>query len=167
MWKILQTSNFEQAIITCGAYKAVALYHYLQPSDSLPDPSGPLSVSVSPAPIKDANEPVRSATRSKPRGKCAVKFNFIIFQRSWESRWRLLRFRLGKERAWLKLASRGKLVIWVSDLVTMHRRVRKEEKNFSEGLTAVYMKICTSWSFPLYSTLHCLSWMSHTTAVLY
>ena len=112
MWKILQTSNFEQAIITCGAYKAVALYHYFQPSDSLPDHSGPLSVSVSPVPIKDANEPVRSATRSKPRGKCAVKFNFI-FQRSWESRWRLLRFRLGKEHAWLKLAARGKLVIRV------------------------------------------------------
>ena len=42
----------------------------------------------------------------------------------------------------------------------------KRKKKFSEGLTAVYMKICTSWSFPLYSTLHCLSWMLHTTAVL-
>lgn len=88
----------------------MALYHYFQPSDSLPDPSGPLSVSISPAPIKDANEPVRSATRSKRRGKCAIKFKFINFQRSWESRWRLLQFRLGKESAWLKLAAREKLV---------------------------------------------------------
>ena len=40
--------------------------------DTLPDPSGPLSASVSPAVIKVANEAVRSATtRSKPRGRYA------------------------------------------------------------------------------------------------
>ena len=49
----------------------MALYQYFQPLDGLPDPSGPLSASVSPAAIKDANEAVRSATRSKPRGKYA------------------------------------------------------------------------------------------------
>ena len=34
----------------------VVIYQYFQPSDGLPDPSGPLSSSVSPAAIKDANE---------------------------------------------------------------------------------------------------------------
>ena len=52
-----------------------------------------------------------------------------------------------------------------SDLFTMYM-TRKKKKIFYEGLTAIYMKICTSWNFPLYSTLHCPSWMSHTTAVL-
>ena len=70
--KILETSNFERAILTRGSGdKAMALYQYFQPSDGLPDPSGPLSASVSPAVIKDANEAVRSVTRSKPRGKYA------------------------------------------------------------------------------------------------
>ena len=41
----------------------MALYQYFQPSDGLPDPSGPLSASVSPAAIKDGNEAVRSRTR--------------------------------------------------------------------------------------------------------
>ena len=50
----------------------MALYQYIQPSDGLPYPIGPLSASVSPA-IKDANEAVRSVTQSKPRGKY-VKF---------------------------------------------------------------------------------------------
>ena len=42
---------------------------YFQPSDSLPDLSGLLSASVSPAVIKDANKAVRSATRSHARGR--------------------------------------------------------------------------------------------------
>ena len=61
-----RTSNFERVIPTRGSGdKAMALY--FQPSDDLPDSSGPLSASVSPAAIKDANEAVRSVTRSKPR----------------------------------------------------------------------------------------------------
>ena len=47
------------------------MYQYFQPLDGLPDPSGPLSASVSPAAIKDAIEAVRSVTQSKPRGKYA------------------------------------------------------------------------------------------------
>ena len=42
-----------------------------QPLDGFPDPSVLLSLSVSPAVIKDANEAVTSPTRSKPRGKYA------------------------------------------------------------------------------------------------
>ena len=62
--------NFEQAIITRGSGdKAIALYQYFQPSDALPDPSGPLSVSISPAVIKDANEAVRSATHDTKQAK--------------------------------------------------------------------------------------------------
>ena len=104
-------SNFEGAILTCGS--AMALYQF-RPLDGLPDPSGPLSASVSPAAIKDAIEAVRNVTQSKPRGNMpsshpssrqrlasmphwtANRQLFIIFQRSWESRWRLLWFRLGK-----------------------------------------------------------------------
>ena len=64
-------SNFEWAILTRGSGdKAVALYQYIQPSDGLPYPIGPLSAPVSPA-IKDTNEAVRSVTQSKPRGKYA------------------------------------------------------------------------------------------------
>lgn len=109
-----RTSNFEWVIPTRGSGdKAMALYQYFQPSDDLPDSSGPLSASVSPAAIIDANEAVRSATQSKPRCQSshpssrqrlasmphctATSQLFIIFQRHWESRWRLLQFRLGKE----------------------------------------------------------------------
>ena len=50
-------SNFEWGILTRGnSDKAKALYQYFQPSDGLLDPSGPLSASVSPVAIKDANE---------------------------------------------------------------------------------------------------------------
>ena len=95
--KILETSNFERTILTRGSGdKAMALHHYFQLLDGLPDPCGPMSASVSPAVIKDTNEAVRSATRSKPRGKYA-KFTVaraagsdwrvcLIFQRSSESR---------------------------------------------------------------------------------
>ena len=62
-------SNFERAILTCGS--TMALCRYFQPLDGLPDSSGPLSASISPEVIKDANEAVRSATQSKPRGKYA------------------------------------------------------------------------------------------------
>ena len=51
----------------------MALYQYFQPSDDLPDPSGPLSASVSPAAIKDANEAVRSATRSQEASYARIK----------------------------------------------------------------------------------------------
>ena len=55
--------NFEQAILTRGSGdKGMPLYQYFQPLDGLPDPSGPLSTSVSPVPIKDASEAVRNAT---------------------------------------------------------------------------------------------------------
>ncbi len=48
------------------------MYRYFQTVDALPDTSGPLSASLSPAAIKDVNEAVRSATRvTKPRGKYA------------------------------------------------------------------------------------------------
>ena len=42
----------------------MALYRYLQPVDTLPDPNGHLSSSVGPSPIKDANKAVRSATHT-------------------------------------------------------------------------------------------------------
>ncbi len=42
---------------------ALYMYRYFQTVDALPDTSGPLSASLSPAAIKDANEAVRSATR--------------------------------------------------------------------------------------------------------
>ncbi len=49
---------------------ALYMYRYFQTVDALPDTSGPLSASLSPAAIKDVNEAVRSATRvTKPRGK--------------------------------------------------------------------------------------------------
>ena len=52
--------------------KEMSLYRYLQPLDALPDPNGWLSSSVSPSAIKDANEAVRSATRTTmPRGRYA------------------------------------------------------------------------------------------------
>ncbi len=51
---------------------ALYMYRYFQTVDALPDTSGPLSASFSPAAIKDATEAVRSATRvTKPRGKYA------------------------------------------------------------------------------------------------
>ena len=63
--QILETSNFEQAILTCGSGDTViSLYQYFQPSDGLPDPSGPLSVSVSPVAIKDANKAVTTTSLS-------------------------------------------------------------------------------------------------------
>ena len=66
-------STFERAILMRGSgNKAMALYQHFQALDGLPDPSGPLSASVSPAAIKDAKEAVRSATWSKPRGKYAT-----------------------------------------------------------------------------------------------
>ena len=52
----------------------MALYKYFKPADDLPDPSGSLSSSVSPATIILANEAVKSDTSgsgSKPRGKYA------------------------------------------------------------------------------------------------
>ena len=52
--------------------QSMALYNYFKPSDGLPDPSGPMSASVSPVVIKEANKAVRSATRgSQPRGRYA------------------------------------------------------------------------------------------------
>ena len=50
----------------------MALYLYLQPLDTLPDPNGCLSSSVSHSAIKDANKAVRSATHATtPRGRYA------------------------------------------------------------------------------------------------
>ena len=51
----------------------MALYQYLQPSGTLPNPNGPLSAYVSPVAIKDANEAVRNSSQgsSKPRRKYA------------------------------------------------------------------------------------------------
>ena len=58
-------SNFEQAILTCGSSDtAIALDQYFQPSDGLPDLSGPLSASVSPVAIKDANKAVTTTSLS-------------------------------------------------------------------------------------------------------
>ena len=64
--KILEMSNFGRAILTRGSGdKAMPLYQYFQPLDGLPDPSGPLSASVSPVAIKDANMAVRNAKQAK------------------------------------------------------------------------------------------------------
>ena len=43
------------------------LYKYLKPVDNLPNPSGPLSIAVCPAVIKEANEAVRSASKNGSR----------------------------------------------------------------------------------------------------
>ncbi len=49
---------------------ALYMHRYFQTVDALPDTSGPLSASLSPAAIKDANEAVGSAARgTKPRAK--------------------------------------------------------------------------------------------------
>ncbi len=54
---------------------ALYMYRYFQTVDAFPDTSGPLSASLGPAAIKDANEAVRSATRvTKPRGRKYAKF---------------------------------------------------------------------------------------------
>ena len=63
--QILETSDFEQAILTCGSGDTeIVLYQYFQPSDSLPDPSGPLSASVILVAIKDANKAVTTTSLS-------------------------------------------------------------------------------------------------------
>ena len=53
----------------------MALYRYFaKASNGLPDPSGPLSSSIGPAAIKEANEAVKSTTsgnKSKQRGSYA------------------------------------------------------------------------------------------------
>ena len=67
----------------------MALYRYFKPSGGLPDPSGPLSASVSPVMIKEANETVRSGTRgSKPRGRYA---KFTLEQQAAIGEYALLR----------------------------------------------------------------------------
>ena len=48
--------------------QTMALYKYFKPLDGLPDPSGPLSVSVCPAAINEANEALRTRG-SKPQRK--------------------------------------------------------------------------------------------------
>ena len=58
-------------IPTCGYTRLMARYRYFNCLDALPDPSGPLSVLVSPEAIKDVNEAVRTATHAKPRGAYA------------------------------------------------------------------------------------------------
>ena len=80
--------------------KAMALYQYFQPSDGLPDASGPLSASVSPAAIKDLE-----STWVKGVWQCAGAYE------------------------------------------------NKNTKISSEGVMAIYMKICTSQNFPLYGSL--------------
>ena len=52
----------------------MALYQYLQPLDTLPDPNGRLSSSVSRSAIKDANKAVRSATHATTPRERYVKF---------------------------------------------------------------------------------------------
>ena len=111
----------------------MALYQYFQPSDGLPDPSGPLSASVSPAVIKDANEAVRSATRSKPRGKYA---KFTPKQQP----------AIGKYMPHC-MATRQLSIIFKEvgsrdDYFGSGAYENKNTKISSEGLTAVYMKIC-------------------------
>ena len=53
----------------------MALYRFLQPVNSLPDPKGPLSVVVLPSVIKDANKAaevtLQQSTGPKARGKYA------------------------------------------------------------------------------------------------
>ena len=47
----------------------MALYKYLKPSSSLPDPGGQLSAVMSPDVIEEANEAVEKATTSGRKGK--------------------------------------------------------------------------------------------------
>ena len=58
-----------------------ALYRYFQQEASLPDHSGPLSESVSPASIRDANDAVRSIIkrRNKLINENEIKCNKIFF----------------------------------------------------------------------------------------
>ena len=54
----------------------MALYRYFVKAskcNDIPDPSGPLSASISPATIKEANDAVKSVSKikSKPRGSYA------------------------------------------------------------------------------------------------
>ena len=68
--KSLEISNFERAILTRGSGDiAMVLYLSFQPSDSLGRSSGPLSASVSPTVIKDAN---------KAASKCFQIFKLMI-----------------------------------------------------------------------------------------
>ena len=80
--KIFSMRNFEDIkilVLARGAQnslrsrvKEMALYRYLQPLDTLPDPNGHLSSSISRSAIKDANKAVRSATHATtPRGRYA------------------------------------------------------------------------------------------------
>ena len=122
MCKSLETSNFEWAILTHGSGdKAMALYQYFQPSDRLPDPSGPLSASVSPVTIKDANEAVRSTTQSKPRVKYA---KFIPKQQAAIGKYASLH---GNQVAILKkLGVKTKVIS-----VQVHTKIKKKKRKFS------------------------------------
>ncbi len=106
--------------------------------DALPDTSQPLSASLRPAAIKDANEAVRSATRvTKPRGKYA---KFTPEQQAAIAEYASLH---GNQAAirhvskQLREAAHAKL---------------KNTKFYSKGNSVIYAKICTYQNFPLYGT---------------
>ena len=125
------------------------LYKYFQPSDALPDPSRPLSASISPAVIKDANEAVRSATRSKSRGKYA---KLIPEQQAVIGKYASL---YGNQAAIHHFFKKLGVEIKVT-LVHVHTKIKIRKflycHLYENFFIAIYTKICTSQNFPLYST---------------
>ncbi len=101
--------------------------------DALPDTSGPLSASLSPAAIKDANEAVRSATRvTKPRAK----------------------FTPGQQAAIASLHGNQAAIRHVSKQLGEAAHAKfKNTKFYSKGNSVIYAKICTYQNFPLYGIL--------------
>ncbi len=115
---------------------ALYMYRYFQTVDALPDTSGPLPASLSPAAIKDANEAVRSATRvTKPRGKYA---KFTPEQQA----------AIGE---YASLHGNQAAIRHVSKQLgeAAHPKL-KNPKFYSKGNSVIYAKICTYQNFPLY-----------------
>ncbi len=114
----------------------MALYRYFQTVDALPDASGPLSASLSPAAIKDANEAVRSATRvTKPRGKYA----------------KLTPEQQAAIGEYASLHGNQAAICHVSKQLGEAAHVKfKNTKFYSKGLSVIYAKICTYQNLPLY-----------------
>ncbi len=130
---------------------ALYMYRYFQTVDALPDTSGPLSASLSPAAIKDVNEAVRSPTRvTKPRGKYAI---FTPEQQAVIGEYASLH---GNQVAIRRVSKQlGEAV---------HAKF-KNTKFYSKGNSVIYVKICTYQHFLLYSNT-CTLIVVHTLTVM-
>ncbi len=115
---------------------ALYMHRYFQTVDALPDTSGPLSASLSPAAIKDANEAVRSATRvTKPRAKFTPEQQAAIDEYA----------SLHGNQAAIRHVSKQ-----LGDSAA-HAKF-KNTKFYSKGNSVIYAKICTYQNFPLYGS---------------